>query len=337
MKVVILVSGGIDSLLALYWCKRQGYNCHPVHFRHPFTPLKSTLHFGERHIASHQNGPSFDRVSSEKVVKPISINIEGIKYIDLGMKFIEIIKSPQYGYGKHMNPCIDCRILMLKEAKIYGDSIGAAFIVTGEVLGQRPMTQFLRTLLMIDKASGLEGMVLRPLSGKLLLKTEMEKAGLVERSQLLAIQGRSRKSQLRLATEFGIDTYLPPAGGCLLTDKNFAARLREELKYNRDVTLRDLELLKVGRHFRFDDKAKLIVGRDSEENKIISDLARKDEILLEVSDFGSPVSLLIGKRTFLEEAARLTKRYSDGKNESRVKVIYYTKGAKETGKAEIFV
>lgn len=290
MKVVALVSGGLDSTLAYHWCRRHEFDCRPVHFRNPFT-------------------------------KPASIDLESIKELELGSEFIETVRKPEHGYGKNINPCIDCRILMLKKAKFYMAEAGALFIVTGEVLGQRPMSQFRNTLLMIDRTAGVEGLVLRPLSGKLLLPTEPEKKGVVQREWLLGFEGRSRRNQFELAAEYGVKDYAQPAGGCLLTDKNFAARLREEFALNNRVTLADIELLKVGRHFRFDGKARLIVGRNERENHRLEELAETGDYLLEVKDFGSPVALFRGDASFLNEAAKTTKRYSDGRNESLVTVL----------------
>ncbi len=306
MRVVVLVSGGLDSLLAFYWCKKAGYDCRPIHFHIPFT-------------------------------KRITIPIENIKYVNIGKLFINVVRKPLYGYGKNLNPCIDCRILMLKKAKSYLKKIGGSFVVTGDVLGQRPMSQFLPTILMIDETAGLTGLVVRPLSGQLLPETVAEKKGWVERQQFMDIQGRSRKRQLMLAEKYGVPDYLSPAGGCLLTDRNFSERLRDELNHNPDIELRDIELLKVGRHFRFDSDSKLVVGRNEKENELINELAQPGEILMEVSDFGSPVSLLIGDETHLEKSAEITKKYSDGRSENSVKVVYRIKGSQGGPKGELVV
>ncbi|MEO0225639.1 MAG: tRNA 4-thiouridine(8) synthase ThiI [candidate division WOR-3 bacterium] len=299
MKVVILVSQGLDSKLAWAWCQRVGFECLPLYISHPFIQRKNLI-------------------STDK----------GVEVCNLNREFLEIIKNPKYGFGKYMNPCIDCRILMLKKAKEYMESTGASFVVTGEVLGQRPMSQFLKTLIVIDKSANLEGRVLRPLSGRLLPLTEMEKEGIIDRNQLLDIQGRSRRRQLQLAHEWGIKKFLSPSGGCLLTDRNFVDRLRKELKFKKELSVRDIELLKIGRHYWIDG-VKIIIGRNNEENNIIERLAQNGEILLRVLNFGSPVTLFNGKEELLLKAAQMTKRYSDGKNEEGVVVEYKIVGQGE--------
>lgn len=290
MTVVALISGGLDSTLAYHWCRRHGFDCRPVLFRNPF-------------------------------VKAPRLAVEGVKELELGDEFIEIIRQPQHGYGKNINPCIDCRILMLKKARDYMVETGARFIVTGEVLGQRPMSQFRNTLLLIDREAGVEGLVVRPLSGKLLPPTEPEKEESVPREWLLDFEGRSRRRQMELAAAYGVKDYSQPAGGCLLTERNFAVKLREEFALNPRVLPADIELLKVGRHFRFDAKTRIIVGRNESENGCLEKMAQTGDRLLEVKGFGSPVALFRGNVSFLNEAALMTKRYSDGRNEPAVTVL----------------
>jgi len=242
-----------------------------------------------------------------------------VKLCHLADKFISIVKNPKFGHGKNMNPCIDCRILMLREARTLMGILGADFIVTGEVLGQRPMSQRRETLPLIDREAGLAGQVLRPLSARLLAPTVAETKGLVDRELLCDFRGRSRKPQMALAKEFGLTDYPAPAGGCLLTDPVYSHRLRELLEHEGlepGPGLRDFHLLRVGRHFRLPGGAKAVVGRNQGENARIEELAGEGDYLLRVEGWGSPTTLLDGRggRVDLMRAASLCARYSDAKH-----------------------
>jgi tRNA U34 2-thiouridine synthase MnmA/TrmU len=221
-----------------------------------------------------------------------------------------------------MNPCIDCRIFILKKAKEYAEKIGAKFIFTGEVLNERPMSQHEGALRIIEKEAGLKGKILRPLSAKLLPETEAEKKAWVDRTKLLEINGRSRKPQIKLAKEFGIADYPCPAGGCLLTEKDFANKVRDFFKHNKKATVKDMEMLKSGRHFRIDE-GKIIVGRNETENNALEKLRKKTDYVFEVKDIGSPITILCGKKTkkSIRIAAELTARYSDAED-GEVNVSY---------------
>jgi tRNA U34 2-thiouridine synthase MnmA/TrmU len=214
-----------------------------------------------------------------------------------------------------MNPCIDCRIYTLKKAKKYAKKIGASFIFTGEVLDERPMSQHMRALKIIEKEAGLEGKILRPLSAKLLPETEIEKKGLVNREKLLNIRGRSRKTQIQLAKNWKINDYPCPSGGCLLTYKEFADKVRDLVIHEKRLRMKDIPFLKVGRHFRL-GKNKIIVGRNEEENKQLLKIKNVSDYYFEVLDYGSPITLLQGPKTkkAIEKAAGLTARYSDSKD-----------------------
>jgi tRNA U34 2-thiouridine synthase MnmA/TrmU len=244
--------------------------------------------------------------------------------IFLGQDFLDVVANPTHGYGSQMNPCIDCRILMFREAKEIAEKIGADFIVTGEVLDERPFSQRRKAMLLIEKEAGLEGKILRPLSAKLLPESEPEKKGLVRRDRLLAIRGRRRLPQMKLAKELGIRDYPNPSGGCLLTDPRFAQRVREHLKYEKKLRLVDVALLKVGRHFRV-DAVKVIVGRNEAENGRLLTVSKSRGIpYLETVNYKGPITLYIGEErlNIIRKAASITVRYSDAPRDVPVRVLY---------------
>jgi hypothetical protein len=245
-----------------------------------------------------------------------------VKLCHLSDKFIDIVKNPKFGHGKNMNPCMDCRILMLKEAKVFMEMVSADFLITGEVLGQRPMSQRRDALDIIDRETGLRGHILRPLSAKLLKPTVPEQRGLINRELLYGFGGRTRKPQMALAAEFGLKDYPAPASGCLLTEPNYSYRLSELLSCDKDPSLDDLNLLRVGRHFRLSDTCKLIVGRDEGENNALLGILGEKGTFLRVEDHASPVAVIRGDADagMIEIAASLCARYSDGKHLSEVTV-----------------
>lgn len=309
-KAIALFSGGLDSTLAIITMLRQGIDVTAVTF---------LTHFGCD--ISDKSSCSKDPFSAAE-----KFGFE-VKLCHLADKFIEIVKNPAHGHGRNMNPCIDCRILMLKEAKELMNITGADFIITGEVIGQRPMSQMRNTLAMIDKKAGVSGIVLRPLSAKLFEPTISETKGLVDIEKLHAFHGRSRKQQMALAKEFGLTDYPMPAGGCLLTEPNYSFRLRELLNYNPNPSLKDLHLLRTGRHFRISPPCKIIVGRDEKDNDKIESLAGEGDYILSVENVGSPVTLLTGdgSQDFISLAASLCARYSDAKHLQSVDVSVYSK------------
>jgi tRNA U34 2-thiouridine synthase MnmA/TrmU len=205
-KVLVLLSGGLDSTLAVKIMQQRGFTVEAVNFSTPFCLC--------------------DKCAIESIASNTGIKIHRV---NLGTEFLEILANPPHGYGSQMNPCIDCRILMLRQAKTLAHNIDALSIVTGEVLNQRPFSQRRNTLKLIERAAGLEGQILRPLSAQLLPETEIEKTGLVDRDTLYSIQGRRRQPQMNLAEKIGVKDYPCPAGGCLLTDPNFAIRLKDLL------------------------------------------------------------------------------------------------------------
>ena len=308
-KAVALLSGGLDSTLAILVLLRQGID---------ITAITFLTHFGcditDSSSCSHNPMP---------VAKEFGFKV---KLSHLADKFIEIVKNPGFGHGKNMNPCIDCRILMLREAKVLMDLIGADFLVTGEVLGQRPMSQRKECFPLVDREAGVEGLVLRPLSAKLLPPTIAELKGLVDREGLYDFKGRTRRPQMNLAAELGLTDYPSPAGGCLLTEPSYACRLRDLLKYDSAPELKELHLLRVGRHFRTSPECKIIVGRNEAENEKIIALASSEEILMSVEGIGSPTTIITGRASNDEimTAASLTARYSDAKHLSQVEVTIST-------------
>jgi len=304
-RAVALYSGGLDSTLAIIAVMRQGIEVTAVTFMN---------HFGcdvsDRSSCSKNPFAAAEKFGFE------------VKMSHLSDKFMDIVKKPKFGHGKNMNPCVDCRILMLKEAKEFMEMTGAEFIVTGEVLGQRPMSQRRDSLNIIDREAGLKGLVLRPLSAKLLKPTIPEEADIVNRGLLYDFGGRSRKPQMALAEEFGLTEYPAPAGGCLLTEPNYAYRLRELLDHDPDPSPLDLQLLRIGRHFRISRECKVIVGRDKSENEALLKLADDRSPLMRVLGHGSPMTLLRGRtdEEAILTAAALCARYSDGRRLGTVDV-----------------
>jgi len=307
VKAVALYSGGLDSTLAILTVLRQGIEVKAVTFLN---------HFGCD--ISDKSSCSKDPFSAAE-----KFGFE-VKLCHLSDKFIQIVKNPKFGHGKNMNPCMDCRILMLREAREFMDMIGAEFLITGEVLGQRPMSQRRDAMDIIDRETGFKGRVLRPLCAKLMKSTVMEEEGIVNRDLLHDFSGRSRKPQMALAKEFGLTDYPAPAGGCLLTEPNYSFRLKELLDHDADPSLEDLALLRLGRHFRMSESCKIIVGRNKDENEALTALDSGHGISLRVESYASPIVLVRGKAAeeIILAAASLCARYSDARhlNDIDVKV-----------------
>ncbi len=311
MKAIALLSGGLDSTLAARVMIEQGIELEALNF---LTIFCTCTNRGETCLAS------------QKAVEALGIPL---KIFNVSEEYLDVVRHPKHGYGSNMNPCIDCRILMMKKAKELMQKIGANFLVTGEVLNERPFSQRKDSMLHIEKEAGLEGRILRPLSAKILPETEPEKKKWVDREKLFAIKGRRRLPQIELARKLDVKDYPCPSGGCLLTDPRFAERLKEHLAHEKKLTLKDTVLLRIGRHFRLGE-AKIIVGRNEEENKKLLAIAKNQEISwLECLDYEGPVTLLVGeeKPELLEKAATITARYSDGPKEIPIRVI--CKGKKE--------
>ena len=306
MKAIALLSGGLDSTLAAKVVMEQGVGLEALNC---MTVFCTCTHRGATCLAS------------QKAVETLGIPL---KVLNVSEEYLGVVKHPKHGYGRNMNPCIDCRVFIFKKAKGYMEASGASFIITGEVLGQRPMSQRRDAMRLIDREAGLEGFVLRPLSAKVLPVTVPEKEGWIDREKLLKIQGRSRKPQIDLAGHYGIHDYPCPAGGCLLTDSGFAKRMKDLMAHQPDFSLNDVHLLKMGRHFRFSRGVKLVVGRQEEENQKIQTFAREGDILLKASGFAGPLSLLRGKpeEGDVEKAAAITVHYGKAKDLRNIEVTY---------------
>ncbi len=296
IKAIALFSGGLDSILAVRLIQQQSVEVTGLTFTTPFfTSLKAQA--------------AADRIR-------LCLMVE-----DITGEHLQMLKSPRYGYGKNMNPCIDCHTLMLMIAGRKMEQTGADFLFTGEVLGQRPMSQTRQSLRLVAKNSGYADDILRPLSAQLLDPIRAEREGKIDRSKLLAISGRGRKEQMRLAETFGISHYPPPAGGCLLTDPIFSRRLRDLMLHGEDRRIRDYELLKYGRHFRVPEAGKIIVGRNQSDNEALRGLVAEDDLVFLMADFPGPFVLAPGgNEASMGPAASLCVRYSDAPADKEARV-----------------
>ncbi len=308
MKAIALISGGLDSILASYLIKEQGIDILPVNFKIPFC---------------HRDKKDSSATNSVSSLVADSLG-EELETVDIAGDFLKLLDNPVHGFGSNMNPCIDCKILMLKKAKEMIQGPGAAFVVTGEVLGQRPMSQHKWALNIIAKKSGLDGLVVRPLSARLLPQTLPEKEGWIKRDKLLDFNGRGRLGQIRLAKQFGIKEYAQPAGGCLLTDPEFSKRLKDIISH-QELNVSNVELLKRGRHFRISSAAKLVVGRNEKENNELENLAKDNDYLFyPPGEFAGPTCL--GRGNFSQDLIHLscaiTCRYCDLNGAASAKMVY---------------
>ena len=311
MKALCVFSGGLDSMLAAQVIRAQGVDVLGLFFETPF-------------FSSHRA-----RISA----KAIHLSL---KVVDLTGPHLEVVKHPAHGYGGNMNPCIDCHALMLRKAGEMLEEEEANFIITGEVLGQRPMSQNLKALSIVSTQSGFPKLILRPLSAKLLQMTIPEEKGWVGRDLLLNFSGRSRKPQMALARELNITDYPAPAGGCLLTDPNFSKRLKDLFSSEPHFEIREIELMKVGRHFRLGPHARLIVGRNKGENETIVSLAKPEDLLLTAQSVPGPTVLALGDLTPELEilAAAITVSYSDARDGEPTEVRLDVKGQERTVSVE---
>jgi len=296
------MSGGLDSTLAAAIIRDLGFEVHGVYFAMPW----GCCNKGAAQQAAHQLG---------------------IKFITLQLdeRYLEMVRKPKHGYGTAMNPCVDCRIHMFSRAAKYLDAIGGEFVFTGEVLGQRPMSQKRHSMHTIEVESGLDGRLLRPLSAQLLDPTIPEQTGVVDRERLFQLSGRARKEQMLMARQLGIADYPNPAGGCLLTDRNFARRMKDTLDHGYR-NFRETIALQWGRHFRIDARYKIILGRDEKENAALRHYAHSSDIIMELSDKMGPTAIIKGEDptiAVLETAAGLIRHYSRYRETGSVPVEYW--------------
>jgi tRNA-specific 2-thiouridylase len=303
MKALSIFSGGLDSMLASSIIRNIGIEVLAIFFETPF-------------FASQRA-----RQSAHNINLPI-------KVINITERHLEVVKNPRHGHGENMNPCIDCHTLMFRVAGEMMEEEDAGFLISGEVLGQRPLSQNKQALSIVENESGFKGFILRPLSARLLPVTIPEQNGWVKRNSLLDLSGRSRKPQMALARDLGITDYPSPAGGCLLTDRIFSRRLKDLFSFNPGFKIDEIELLKLGRHFRLTPATKMIVGRNKVENMEISRLAQDEDLILHTVSVPGPTVLVSGKKSseIEKSAAELTASYSDGEGKQiEIEIIHNSK------------
>ncbi len=305
---VALLSGGLDSTLAAKVILDQGARVIGVNFAGAYCPR-----------------PRAGKSNAERAAEQLGIELVTLP---IDADFIAMVKRPMHGRGKNMNPCIDCHTLMIRKAWAFGQTRGAGFIITGEVLGQRPMSQNRNALNMVARESGVGDRLLRPMSAKLLDVTAPEQEGLVDRERLLDVEGRQRTRQMALAEKHGIKDYPTPAGGCLLTEKIFSKRLAEAFDHGED-SLEIVELLSLGRHFRLPSGARLVVGRDEAENDELLRRKPADALVIDASDLPGPVALILPPSrpgalvadSDRAPAASICVRYSDKRKENLARAV----------------
>jgi len=307
VKAVGLLSSGLDSPLAIRLVLDQGVEVTGVNLVLPFASEKED--YASRTAAR--------------------LGIRLVK-VEAGQDYIELIRSPKHGYGRGLNPCVDCRIYMLRQAKQVADHIGAEFVITGDVLGQRPKSQNEAALRLEEREAGLLGRILRPLSAGLLPQTLPEINGWIDRSRLLHIKGKRRKAQLELARRYGIEDYHFPSSGCLLTRTGYTRKLKELFDHKQKVTAEDIELLRVGRHFHCPGSW-IVIGRNEAENHLLLEIKGPGDYVFAVPGFGSPITVLQGDKgaAVIKTAAELTARYSDA--DTREVLVEYEVGGVRRG------
>ncbi len=312
-KAVALLSGGLDSNLAVRMMLDQGIDIEAIAIKTPFCDFDCGKGCGHR----------VKEVATE-------LGIE-LKTVYFGDEYLRMLKNPKHGYGSGMNPCIDCRAMMYEAAKKHMEKINADFIVTGEVLGQRPMSQNNRAFDIIESETNMKGKILRPLSAKHLAITDVEKKGLVNRKDLENVKGRSRKIQISLAKKYEIIDPPNAAGGCLLTDPMFSKRVKDLYCNLKGIpTTNDIELLKIGRHFRLNNEFKFVVGRNESENFVMDSLFENSDWKVYAKDYTGPTGLLRGKDSkpnddIITTSAKIVLRYADAPKDKNSIVVIKTK------------
>ncbi|MBU1125484.1 MAG: hypothetical protein KKC84_05630 [Candidatus Omnitrophica bacterium] len=312
MKAIILLSGGLDSTLAARLMQDLGIELIALNAISPFCTCTH---------ASAQGKSCGASTAAEQLHLPL-------RTVNVAEEFLPIVKDPPHGYGSHMNPCIDCRILLFKKAKELMEKENAAFIITGEVVGQRPMSQKRHTMQHIERSAGLEGWVVRPLSAGVLKPTIPEQRGWIPRDKLLGLNGRGRREQFNLAADFGINDYPCPSGGCLLTDPGYSRRVKDLIQHH-EFNRENITLLRLGRHFRVASDAKIVVGRDQKEGDALLKLARSgDFVFMPCAELAG--ATMLGRGVFsdvlIEIALRINACYCDLNGNTAAGLVYFEVG-----------
>jgi len=312
-KGIGLLSGGLDSALACLVVREAGAEIECLHFHTGFCVT------GRNRSGRHQSLSDIACALAQRMGAPLDI-------LDISAECLPMVLEPKHGYGKNMNPCVDCRVLMLRKARERMEAGGADFVFTGEVAGQRLKSQVKKTLALIERESGLGNRLLRPLSARLLPPTEVEWRGLVDRNRLLGLSGRGRKPQYALAERYGLTGYGQPGGGyCSLTDQTYSRRLRDAVSFplEKPFSSEDAFMLKVGRHFRLSPTVRLIIGRNAAENDILAGCSSGRWLAAAVAYTG-PQALVIGEISdpYWDLIASVVARYGDGKKEGSVDIEF---------------
>lgn len=297
VRAVTLLSGGLDSQLAVCVLKEQGLDIYGIVFQSPFFFIDAA------------------RKAAAQLEIPLHV-------VDFSADILPLLDDPPHGFGSCMNPCIDCHARMLRRAGQMLPELGAKFLSTGEVLNERPKSQRREALGIVSVDSGFDGLILRPLSARLLPETIPERQGWVDRSRLLDLEGRGRRRQMALAEHYGLAEYPSPAGGCRLTEPNFCKRLRDLKDHEGLDGVRSIELLRYGRHFRLDNNLKVIIGRNEHDNLMIEGSAELYDVILKTHEVPGPTGLLpfTAREEQILRSAAICARYSDGRRDGRVKV-----------------
>jgi tRNA U34 2-thiouridine synthase MnmA/TrmU len=325
-KAIALISGGLDSMLAAKTIQEQGIHVEGINF---FTGFCVE---GHTHAIREKDKAKPKRNNSLWVAEQLGIKLHIVDVIE---EYKNVLLNPKHGYGQHMNPCLDCKIFMVNKARQWIAENGFDFIITGEVIGQRPMSQRKATMPIVSKESGADDLLLRPLCAKNLPATLPEREGWVDREKLHDITGRSRKPQMAMAKAFGIDDYSQPAGGCcFLTDKNYSAKLVDlwQARNSRNYELDDVMLLKVGRHIRPQAHYKMIIAREEGEGRFLQGYMKEYVSMSSVSHIG-PLVLIDGAPSAedLYLAASITARYGQGRDAEQVEInVAYQDGSERT-------
>lgn len=329
-KAVSLISGGLDSMLATKLMLDQGIHVEGINF---FTGFCNSGHTSAIRNNKKAKPPRNDALW---VAEQLGIKLH---IIDIVEEYKEVLLNPKHGYGQNLNPCLDCKIFMVKKAREWMESNGFDFIVTGEVVGQRPKSQRKETMPIVEKRSGADELLLRPLCAKHMTPTKPELEGWIDREKLFDFHGRNRKPQLALAEQYHFEDFAQPAGGCcVLTDANYSKRLQDMWAHrsSKDYSMDDIILLKAGRHIRPNQRYKLIVGRDMGENNFLQGF-RKQFISMRAKYHTGPLVLIEGDELSdddLKYAARIMTRFCGGRDEASV-VVEVTRFADEAQEFEV--